>query len=148
MTSPSETDFLRTTLRLFRLYENGERDTAFAEFHARHAAQLRRSVALRLGTTVRELHDVDDVLQETFLAAWQYVDRGGFTDLDSVGGFRRLLVKIAMQKVCDAGRQQARQAAGGRQSLQEEHTLPPAPSELPLAAEERLQRLHESALVG
>jgi len=100
-------DSLGTTIFLLREYRRGN-CSAFTRLYERHAPAVLRSVACRLGRHLRDLWDAEDILQEAFLAAWRYVDERRFEDFETIGGFRRLLVKIALQRISDEGRRAAR----------------------------------------
>ncbi|MBL8899306.1 MAG: sigma-70 family RNA polymerase sigma factor [Planctomycetes bacterium] len=104
--APSEGD-LPTTLFLLREHARGA-PRAFAELYARHAHMVARSVATRLGQRLRGCAELEDVMQETFLAAWQHLERGGDEPVRTLGCFRALLAKIALQKAIDALRRAER----------------------------------------
>ena len=38
-------------------------------------------------------------------SSWRYLEEGGFVDLETIGGFRNLLVKLAIRRIGDASRQ-------------------------------------------
>jgi RNA polymerase sigma factor (sigma-70 family) len=90
---------LPTTLLLLREHAGGA-TRAFTQLYERHAAAVARSVATRLGLRLRGIVELDDVVQETFLAAWQRLQGG--EAVHSIGSFRALLAKIALQKAIDA----------------------------------------------
>jgi RNA polymerase sigma-70 factor (ECF subfamily) len=92
---------LPTTLFLLREHARGA-PRAFTELYERHAELVARSLATRLGVRLRGISELDDVLQETFLAAWQHLQRGASDATRSLGSFRALLAKIAHQKAIDA----------------------------------------------
>lgn len=119
-----------TSFHLLHLYRGGDQ-AAFAELHDRHAAAVRRSIAARLGIRLRDLLDVDDVLQESFVALLAWFAQQPVGAVPGEGGVRHLLVKIAMQKIADAGRAQTAQRRdcrrrAGLEDLDEEPADPAA----------------------
>ena len=100
---PAPEPAILQTQFLIRQHQDGDRQ-AFTDLWARHQDQVRKAIASRLGYRVRELFDIDDILQETYLAAWKGIEEGRFHDFSTVGSFRNLLVKIALNKIVDAGR--------------------------------------------
>ena len=95
-----EDEDFSTTLALIRQHQNGD-EAAFSLLYERHAPAVRKSVACRLGTRLSQLVEVEDLIQETFLSAWGVIESGAFTGPRPVGGFRHMLVKIALHKVQD-----------------------------------------------
>ena len=87
-----------TDARLVKRAARGDRD-AFAELVARHRDRV-WAIALRL---CRDRDDAEDVLQETFLAAWRSLDRfGGRSEVTT------WLYRIAVNKSYDLiGRRRA-----------------------------------------
>lgn len=106
------------TLILVRRAQGGD-DAAFTDLYARHADRVRRSVALRLGSGPRSgAHDLDDLVQETFLYAFEGIKAGRFQELPSDGGFRNWLATIAVNKIRDRARsQKALKRGAGRERL-------------------------------
>ncbi|MBK8095756.1 MAG: sigma-70 family RNA polymerase sigma factor [Planctomycetes bacterium] len=147
---PDDREALRTTQFLVGRARAGDQD-AFATLHRLHDGPVRASIARRMGCHLRDLQDVDDILQDTFLAAWMLIDQDGFRDFQTVGGFRNLLVKIALQKLQDAGRRgRAQRRARHRTEALPDGELPvasrqPRPSEDARARE--LAELREIALL-
>ena len=94
---------LHTTLCLLRDYRDGD-NSAFTRLYDRHAPAVRRSIARRFGLPLQELVGIDDVLQETFVAAWRYLDEGKLTSVRTIGGFQNCLVKIAIHRIQDMAR--------------------------------------------
>jgi RNA polymerase sigma factor (sigma-70 family) len=146
----SDGEPLRTTEFLVGRARAGDQD-AFATLHSLHDGPVRRSIARRMGWHLRDLMDLDDILQDTFLAAWELLENDGFRDFETVGGFRHLLVKIALQKLEDAGRRgnALRRDRGRTESLPDGELLvaskEPRPSEAARARE--LEELRERALL-
>ncbi|MCA8958043.1 MAG: RNA polymerase sigma factor [Planctomycetes bacterium] len=100
---------------LVRRAKDGE-DDAFTALYARHSDRVRRSVALRLaGETVQ---DLEDVVQETFLYAFEGLKAGKYSDDYTDGGFRNWVATIAVNKVRDRARLRgAKKRGGGREKL-------------------------------
>ena len=94
---------LRQTNLLLRRHYEGDR-AAYDELFARHAAAVRRSIAARLGSQLCDIVQIDDVLQEAFLRAWQYLESEHVTSASSIASFRGLVVRIALRAVQDLGR--------------------------------------------
>lgn len=103
------------TLVLVRRAKAGDED-AFTELYVRHADRVRRSVSLRLG---REgPNDLEDVVQETFMFAFEGLKHGKFQENQSDGGFRNWLATIAVNKIRDRARfRNAKKRGGGRERL-------------------------------
>ena len=68
----SEPSDLSVTQQLVVRAEQGQ-DLAFSEIYARHASRVRHSVASRLGGY--DVPDLEDVVQETFLYAFEGLNR-------------------------------------------------------------------------
>lgn len=85
-------------------------DDAFTELYARHAGRVRHSVATRLGGY--NMPDLEDVVQETFLYAFEVIRDGRFDATQSEGGFRHWLAKVAVNKVRDGFRKRKTKARG------------------------------------
>ena len=85
-------------------------DTAFTELYTRHASRVRHSVATRLGGYTTP--DLEDVVQETFLYAFEVIRDGRFDATRSEGGFRHWLAKIAVNKARDGVRRNKTKARG------------------------------------
>ena len=139
-----------TTVGLLHRYQMG-REEAFTQLYARHQMSVRRSIAARLGCRVRDLVDTDDILQETYVAAWQYVVEGRFEYFQSVGGFRNLLAKIATQKLLDQAKSHSRMRRDRRRTVplqdvpREPESLDARPSQL--AQEHEMEKLVEEAML-
>ena len=92
-----------TTEDLVRRARQGDRE-AFDEIEKRHEAALRRSIEARIGAEVRKRIDVDDLLQETFLAAFRSIDSLQWRGDDA---FVRWLRQIAEHRIHDAAKGRA-----------------------------------------
>ena len=81
-----------------------------------HAGRVRHSVATRLGGYDRP--DLEDVVQETFVYAFEVIRRGGFDETRSDGGFRNWVAKIAISKLRDGVlKRKAKIRGAGREQL-------------------------------
>ena len=106
---------LGETLFLVRRAKGGD-DDAFTELYVRHADRVRRSVALRLAADGP--HDLEDVVQETFMFAFEGLKHGKFQENHSDGGFRNWLATIAVNKIRDRARlRNAKKRGSGRERL-------------------------------
>ena len=129
-------DELRTTIRLLKEHGEGSHD-AFGMLVERHRATICLSIRRRLGSSLQSVVDIDDIFQETLLAAWQFLNKGQLAKLETVGGFRNLVAKIASNKAISNARQLTAQkrcqtrteALGSR-----EHELPAQQSSASAAA--------------
>lgn len=103
------------TLFLVRRAKEGD-DDAFTELYERHADRVRRSVSLRLAGDGPQ--DLEDVVQETFMYAFEGLKHGKFQENHSDGGFRNWLATIAVNKIRDRARlRNAKKRGGGRERL-------------------------------
>ncbi len=103
------------TLILVRRAKSGD-DDAFTELYRRHADRVRRSVRLRLAS--EGVHDLEDVVQETFMYAFEGLKAGKFDENHSDGGFRNWLATIAVNKIRDRARfRNAQKRGSGREKL-------------------------------
>ena len=103
------------TVILVRRAKGGDEE-AFTELYVRHADRVRRSVALRLGK--EGPNDLEDVVQETFMFAFEGLKQGKFQEDHSDGGFRNWLATIAVNKIRDRARvRNAKKRGGGRERL-------------------------------
>lgn len=110
---------LERTVELVRAAKRGEQ-VAFQELYERHYERVRRSAALRMGSTLKQCEqDIEDVVQESFVYAFERLATGRFDEARSEGGFRNWLAKhIVESKVRDAARRKnAQKRGGGRQQL-------------------------------
>ena len=150
MRAISDDEEIRTTVGLLQRYQLGEEE-AFTQLYALHQMSLRRTIAARLGCRLRHLVDVEDVLQETYLAVWQFVDRGRFECFQSVGGFRNLLAKIATQKLLDQAKAHTSMRRDRRRTvpLEEAPHEPLSPDGRPsdVAQEHEMDELVEAAML-
>lgn len=98
------------TLSLIARARSGDRDAA-AELCERYAPRVRGLAALRLGSTLVDMWDCEDVVQETLLAAMRGLD--GFRP-GSDGRFVAWLASIVESRIQDARRSgRARKRGGG-----------------------------------
>ncbi len=83
---------------------------AFSRLFEKYRSRLAVLVHYKLGASLRRHADVDDVLQETLLRAYQ--DIGSF-DYRAPGGFISWLARIAGHVIADIARAQNRQKRAG-----------------------------------
>ena len=103
------------TLILVRRAKEGDED-AFTQLYARHADRVMRSVRLRLNRVA--VQDIEDVVQETFLYAFEGLKNGKFDENHSDGGFRNWIATIAVNKIRDRARlKNAQKRGAGREKL-------------------------------
>jgi RNA polymerase sigma factor (sigma-70 family) len=103
------------TLILVRRAKDGD-DDAFTELYKRHADRVARSVSLRLAG--EGVHALEDVVQETFMYAFEGLKAGKFDENHSDGGFRNWIATIAVNKIRDRARlRNAQKRGGGREKL-------------------------------
>lgn len=111
----AEPSDLSVTQMLVVRAEQGE-DLAFTELYERHCARVRHSAASRLGGY--DVPDLEDIVQETFLYAFDVIRDGRFDGTQTDGGFRHWLSKVAVNKARDGlRRQRTKSRGGGREQL-------------------------------
>jgi RNA polymerase sigma-70 factor (ECF subfamily) len=94
-----------STFGLIERFREGD-ETAFSQLFAKYRPRLAVLIHYKLGASLRERVEVDDILQEVFLAASK--DIGNFT-YRSPGSFMSWLSRIAEHVIVDEARSQARQ---------------------------------------
>lgn len=94
-----------TTFGLVERFRKGESE-AFSALFQKYRRRLAVSVYYRMGPELRAAVEVDDILQEAFLAASRSID--DFT-YHSSGSFMAWLVRIAEHAIIDSARFQTRQ---------------------------------------
>jgi RNA polymerase sigma-70 factor (ECF subfamily) len=99
---------VETTL-LVRAAQAGDA-AALESLFARYLPRVRQIVALRMGWRLRQMVDVDDVVQEVLLDAFQGLDK--FTPR-SEGSFRHWLARCVEREIIDSARTQTRKKRGG-----------------------------------
>lgn len=97
------------TLALVVRAQDGDRDAA-AELCARYAPRVRGLAALRLGSTLVDMSDCEDIVQETMVTALRSLD--SFRP-DSEGRFIAWLASIVESRIQDARRSGSAQKRGG-----------------------------------
>lgn len=110
---------LATTVFLVRRAKDGDQ-SAFTALYERHYARVRRSAALRMGKTVGQCEqDIDDVVQEAFIYAFDVLTRGDFDETRTEGGFRNWLANCIVEgKIKDRARRRgAAKRGGGRERV-------------------------------
>ena len=94
-----------STFDLVERFRAGD-ETAFSQLFAAYRPRLAVLIRYKLSERLRQRVEVDDLLQEVFLAAAK--DIGGFT-YRSPGSFMSWLARIADHLIADEARSQARQ---------------------------------------
>lgn len=94
-----------STFDLIERFRNGD-ETAFRQLFEKYKPRLGVLIRYKLGAPLRERVEVDDILQEVFLAASK--DIGSFT-YRSPGSFMSWVSRIADHVIVDEVRSQARQ---------------------------------------
>lgn len=136
------------TALLLARHDSGDPD-AFARLYERHASAIRRAIAARSSRRVRELVEIDDLVQEAFLRAWQYIGRAGAGRMPGIRCFRALLVTAALRALQDLRRREARlrRDAGRTEPLDVLHHEIPSPEPRPVesARAKELSAVREQA---
>lgn len=112
-------DFLTTTAGLIRRFRQGE-TRAFTDLFERHYTRVLSSAALRSGRKLSACRaELEDVVQETFIYAWNTIAEGNFDECRSVGGFRNWIVQhVVVNKLRDnIRRKNALKRGGGKENL-------------------------------
>lgn len=97
-----------TTL-LIRAAQAGDA-TAREALFARYLPRVRQIVALRMGQRLRQLIEVDDVVQEVLLDAFQGLEK---FEPRSEGSFRNWLARCVEREIVDSARTETRKKRGG-----------------------------------
>ncbi|GAC1616228.1 MAG: sigma-70 family RNA polymerase sigma factor [Candidatus Acidiferrum sp.] len=136
-----------STLGLVERIKGGD-SQAFGLLFGKYRRRLALLIYCRMSADLRGYTEVDDILQETFLAASRQLDQFRY---QSPGSFMAWLARIANHTVVDAARFYARQKRDGGQSLRfrsESNPGGPEPAEFNTPSrifmrEERIQALLE-----
>lgn len=105
---PADQEFA-TTVRLVLAAQKGN-STAFEDLFQRYLPRVRRIVALRMGTRLRQFLDMEDIVQESLLKVFQSIGRFDHT---TEGSFRNWLARCVECEVIDSARKQEAQKRGG-----------------------------------
>lgn len=124
---PEEPD---KTLALVHRAQEGDRD-ALDKLFARYEDRVRAIVRMRLGRVLRQRIESGDILQNTFMAALEGLER---FEVRNEASFIAWLSRIAEYQIRDA----ADFHRAAKRDLEREQLLPPGPSEMGRLAEERL----------
>ncbi|MBN1417385.1 MAG: sigma-70 family RNA polymerase sigma factor [Planctomycetes bacterium] len=124
---------------LVRNAQKGAR-AAFEELAARHRLRLEALIRSRMGPALREAVEVDDLLQETLLRAFQSIGRFRW---QGDGSFFRWLAGIAVRVVLQAARRQRRPAPVSSDAGEGVAAAQASPSRT-LRRAERFDRLEEA----
>lgn len=100
---------LDSTLRLVEAAQAGEREALEALFE-RYLPRVRRIVALRAGYRLRQLEDVDDLVQDALLRVFRDLDR---FEARSEGSFRSWIARCVEREVIDGARRANAEKRGG-----------------------------------
>lgn len=151
----SDPEFVsQDTIRLVAAAQAGDRDATESLFE-RYYPRVRQVVALRMGMTLRQWEELDDIAQESMLDAFRGLE--GF-EPESEGSFRNWISRIVENNIRDHARKgkAAKRGSGkvrnfaayGANVLTDSVTpgMDPTPSEI-VAGREAEQRL-EAALLG
>lgn len=95
--SPAKSRGLGTTLVLVRRYQGGDA-TALNELFGRYAPRVERIVRLRMGPLLRRRLDVEDIVQQTFVVAFERFDD---FELREPAGLVHWLSRIAENQLRD-----------------------------------------------
>ena len=83
--------------------KTGDRE-ALGELYRRHYERVRRCAAMSMGKTLRRCEaDIEDVVHEAFVEAFDRLLAGQFDETRSAGGFRSWLSMICVNKVRGRG---------------------------------------------
>ena len=110
VSKPSAEQEFQTTIRLVFDAQRGS-STAFEDLFQRYLPRVRRIVALRMGTRLRQFFDMEDIVQETLLKVFQSIGR---FDHKSEGSFRHWMARCVECEVIDSARRLDAQKRGGR----------------------------------
>lgn len=107
---------LHNTVELVRAAKRGEQ-VAYRALYDRHYQRVRRSAALRMGSTLKRCEqDIEDIVQDSFAYAFERLAAGRFDEARSEGGFRNWLANHIVEcKIRDAARRRSAAKRGGGQ---------------------------------
>jgi RNA polymerase sigma factor (sigma-70 family) len=106
---PNPTSHATQIAELLARARGGDRGAA-SELLARYAPHVRGMTAVRMGRTLVDLHDFDDVAQEALLTALASVQR---LECDTPAGFVAWLSSIVESRLVDAHRRGRAEKRGG-----------------------------------
>lgn len=98
----------QTTIRLVAAAQGGN-STAFEDLFRRYLPRVRRIVALRMGTRLRQFFDMEDIVQESLLKVFQSIGR---FDHQTEGSFRHWMARCVECEVIDSARRMEAQKRG------------------------------------
>ena len=98
-----------TTLRLVRAAQAGE-EKALNDLFVRYLPRTRRIVAARMGWKLQQLHDYEDLVQESLLKVFQGLER---FEARSEGSFRHWVAECVECTIRNAVRDSQRAKRGG-----------------------------------
>ncbi len=104
-------DSFESTIGLVRGAQDGDR-RALEDLFSRYLPRIRQIVALRTGRKLRQMLELDDIVQEVLLKLLRGLDR---FDANSEGSFRHWLARCAECEIVDRARHLDRKKRGGGQ---------------------------------
>jgi len=115
-----------TTFDLLERFHQGNRD-AFSSLFERYRRRLYMLIHYKLSPEKRRPEDIEELVQETFLAAFEDLDRFEYR---SQGSFLRWISTIAEHVIADAARSQGRQKRKAETTRFRSETNPLGPDPL------------------
>lgn len=100
---------LEATTQLVRAAQNGDA-AALDALLVRYLPRVRQIVALRMGHRVRQMVEVEDIVQEVLLDLLKGLER---VELRSQGSFRNWLARCVEREIIDTRRMETRRKRGG-----------------------------------
>jgi RNA polymerase sigma-70 factor (ECF subfamily) len=132
--------------RFLQGLRNGDESAATQLVH-RYTELIRREIRIRLtDPSVFRVHDDEDICQSVLASFFVRAALGQY-DLQNPDDLRKLLLRMARNKLSDAGRKQRSQKRGGKQNTADVQTLAvadsePSPSRV-VAGRELLERVRD-----
>jgi len=97
------------TVRLVRATQDGD-EAARGVLFSRYLPILRRIVATKMGKRLREIYEIDDIVQEALYEALRRLDS---FEVRSEGSFRHWMASLVQNRLRDAARRVSAQKRGG-----------------------------------
>ncbi|MEM7231403.1 MAG: RNA polymerase sigma factor [Planctomycetota bacterium] len=105
---PVDGDDLKKTVVLVAAIQSGD-SNALEELFGRYLPRVRQTVALRLGRRLRDMVDIEDVVQESLVRALRGIDN---FQHGSDGSFRNWLSRCVQSAIVDIARSETRKKRG------------------------------------